>query len=405
MQRALSVAALIGAASAPARAAQPAVMWVPWTASPVPIVDSPPGEVERAVQHRCGDGDAGLQATAAWVVAQKVSGGPMPDLDAVAFVQRSAGEPHPWARVWSASARTLAVPGALAKLETWLRGGAAVEPDASVRRCGVATGRGRDGGQIVAVVAVEALADLAPLATRGRTGQWLTVEARLRVRARGGTVIVLGPTGPPRSVPTSFDGSTLRARFPLAEPGEFAVQVTADLGTGPRPVLEASVFADVEPPATPNERRAPGEEIGARDQDGTSPAMTARRRGQDEDALANMVDAARDWAGLSPLARDPVLDEVAHEHARRMASTGQLAHDVGTGDPLERLRAAGVDVRDVGENVAHSASVALSHRAMWTSPSHRANMLRRDFDRIGVGVVRDAQGQVWAVEEFSSDVW
>jgi uncharacterized protein YkwD len=64
------------------------------------------------------------------------------------------------------------------------------------------------------------------------------------------------------------------------------------------------------------------------------------------------------------------------------------------------VRAAGVAATNVGENVARAASVALAHRALWHSPSHRANLLRRDFDRIGVGVIRDAQGTVWVAEEL-----
>ena len=79
----------------------------------------------------------------------------------------------------------------------------------------------------------------------------------------------------------------------------------------------------------------------------------------------------------------------------------RLAHDVGDGDAMARLRAAGLEPDDAGENVAHAATVALAHRAMWASPSHRANMLRRDFDRLGLAVVRDDRGQVWAVEIFT----
>ena len=214
----------------------------------------------------------------------------------------------------------------------------------------------------------------------------------MRVRARGGEVVVLGPAGPPRALPTSFDGGVLRARFAPDRPGEFALQVIADVAGGPRPVLEATVFAGVDPPLLGLQgvaRAAPGDDL--------APGGLG-----DDDRLAAMITAARASEGLAPLARDPRLDAVALAHAARMARAERLAHDAGDGDPIDRLRAAGVDAYYAGENVAHGATVALVHRALWASPSHRANLLRRQFERVGVGVVRDAQGQVWAVEAFAS---
>ena len=69
---------------------------------------------------------------------------------------------------------------------------------------------------------------------------------------------------------------------------------------------------------------------------------------------------------------------------------------------IERLRVAGMDARYVGENVAHASTVSLAHRSLWASPSHRANLLRREFDRLGVAVVRDERGDAWVVEMLAS---
>jgi uncharacterized protein YkwD len=154
-----------------------------------------------------------------------------------------------------------------------------------------------------------------------------------------------------------------------------------------RPVLEATVFADVQP-APRLSRVAPGEEL-------RSAGST------DEELLARMINVARATAGLAPLARSARLDEVAREHAVRMARRGELAHELGEGDPRERLRASGGEARYTGENVAHAPTVRLAHRSLWTSPSHRANFLRRDYDRMGVSVVRDEQGDAWVVEMFA----
>jgi uncharacterized protein YkwD len=363
--------------------------WVEVTSSPVSLTGTPDDALERALLARCGAGEAGLSAPARDVVSRKLRGLPMPEAGSIAFVQRAAGEPHPWARAWAASGKSLSAEATLRALDTWLSD----DPTPALRRCGVASGAAY-GTHAIAVVAVDAFADLAPLPTRGRTGQWLTIEAKLRVHADGGTVTILGPGGSTRRVPAWFDGTTLRTRFVLDRPGAFAVQVVASTSEGPRPVIEASVFADVEPPAhpagdgeAPDDRRAP-----AAGSDDAALATT----------LASALASARSTAGEPELVRDTRLDAVARAHAERMAARRELAHDAGDGDPDERLRAAGLTARASGENVAHAATVALAHSALWASPSHRANMLRRDFDRVGLAVVRDDRGEVWAVETFAS---
>ena len=242
---------------------------------------------------------------------------------------------------------------------------------------------------MLVVIAIDALADLDPLPVRALTGEWLTVQAHVTSRARSGRVVVLGPSGEPHNVPTTFDKGLVRARFAVDRPGEVTVQVLADMPSGPRPVLEASVFGDVEPPTHPAEHAAPGEKADAGWADG-----------RDDDRIARMLLAARAESGVPPLARDARLDAIAHAHAARMAARQQLAHDVGDGTPMERLHAQSLDPREAGENVAMAATAPLAHRALWDSPSHRANMLKRDFDRIGIGVERDPQGNLWVAELF-----
>ncbi|MGD0675664.1 MAG: CAP domain-containing protein [Polyangiaceae bacterium] len=342
------------------------------------------GPVGRSALQRCGQPDEALQSTARWVLARKRTDGVMPDAEALSRTQRAFGEPHPWARAWSAQGGPIGLDATWKVLDEWL----AEEGEPRLRRCGVADGLAQDGAPLLVVVAVDALADMAPLPTRGRTGQWLTVRACLRTVAHGASVIVLGPTGPPRALRGWFDEDILTARFALDEPGEFVVQVMAEVAGGPRPVLEARIFADVEPPQ-------PGDPPPRREAD--------RHDGEsDEHELARLVSAARAAEGLRPFVVDPLLSIVARRHAQRMAQTKRLAHDAGDGSPVDRIRAAGLDVQDFGENVAHAATVAIAHEAIWSSPSHRANLVRSQFDRIGIAVVRDDRSEVWAVEELAA---
>jgi len=391
--RLLATAALAtaGAAwSAPANEAP--VEWAAWTASPRPIAmqgDARASDREAELLSRCGRGEAGLKEVATRIALDRTRGAARLDLDALTFALRSAGEPHVWPRAWVASGRALDHDATLAKLEAWGSG----FHETGERRCGVAIARAPDGTEIVVAVALDAVADLAPLPTRAHVGFFMTLDARLLVRADDPHVIVQGPGTEPRSVPSwvTMTGGVphLRASFVPDRPGAFTVQVVADPSSGPRPILEARVFADVAPPSRFEEGAAPGE-------DAPGPA------GDDAARLAAMVGRLRQLEELPPLARDARLDAMAVAHARRMMTSRTVGHDVGDGDPVDRLERLGARARLVGENVAHAASTRLAHRALFESPSHRANLLRDDFDRLGVASVSDADGSVWVAEVFAA---
>jgi uncharacterized protein YkwD len=341
---------------------------------------------EVALATLCGTEDAALTRVAREIVASRARGLGTPDPDAIVAKLRVAGAPHVRPRLIVASGRS---PLDETKLRPELASRASGVHGPS--RCGIAIAPTPHGGEVLVALRVEALADMAPLPTRARTGEWLTLEARLHVGARSAKLIVLGPHGAPRTVPTSLDPVTgvVRARFALDQPGGFTVQLVGDVAEGPRPLLEARVFADVVPTAPGEEPAAPGEEAG-----GTS---------DDASALARMVAGLRTTEGSPPLARDEKLDVLARAHADRMRDGHAVAHDMGEGDFRARFEAEGsLDARAVGENVAHAPTVALAHRALHASPSHRINLLRADYTHLGVAIARAADGSVYVCETFAA---
>jgi uncharacterized protein YkwD len=364
---------------------EPGWEWADATSSRPSAADAGMSDRESELARHCGSYEGGLRAVAKLLVERKIRGLPYLDLDGLTFAQRTAGEPHVWPRAWIVSGRALDPESTLKKLDAWR----ASFHDIGQRRCGVATGYAPDGSEVVAAIALDALADLAPVPIRVRGGTWLTVNATLLIPATGAHVVVMGPSGEPQPVPTSFDGSHVHARFDADRPGPFTAQVVADVATGPRPVLEAQVYADVEPPRATPRLAAPGEEAGA---------------GMRDEALAltSMVGALRVTEKLRPLVRDRRLDAVALAHARRMKEAHTIGHDVGDGDPAERLANAGLRAKETGENVAHAQSVLLAHRALYASVSHRENLLSGEFTHVGVGVLDDADGSVWVAEVFST---
>ncbi|HKO94588.1 MAG TPA: CAP domain-containing protein, partial [Polyangiaceae bacterium] len=242
-------------------------------------------------------------------------------------------------------------------------------------RCGIAQARAADGREAVVAVAVDALADLEPLPVRARLGQWWRLQARVLAPARSAEIVLLGPRGAPRSVPTELRPGEARAVFSLDQMGLWRIQLLLDTDAGPRPALEAWAFVDAEPSWDAAGEAAPGESLARAVPDA------------DAGALLDMLNAARRSEQRPPLRRDARLDELAQAHAEAMRQRRRTAHDVGDGSPVQRLEQAGFDARRVGENVAHARSLGRAHRALWESPAHRGNLLDAGFASVGLGVV------------------
>ncbi len=357
------------------------VTWRTATSSPrSALVD---GKVA-SLQAACGGADGALIEVAGRAARRHAEGFGLIGADELAFDLRAAGDPHVWPRAWSIAGPSLDEEDVGRRVQAWLTPWNSL----GVRRCGVARTEGANGATVIAVIAFDALADLSPLPTTARVGQWLTLDGAMLVPASSATVVLLGPRGAPKSVTVSLTGDRIHSTFSVDQPGPWVVQVLATVSTGPRPVLEAMVYAGSSPPGQFVAAAAPGEAAaqGARD---------------DDDAMLRMINAARASESLSPRVRDTTLDKLAKVHSEEMLKARLVGHDVGSGDPAARLRAAGVSAHVAGENVATASTLENAHRALWASPSHRGNLLLDQFTHVGVAVVRGPDKMVWVTEMFS----
>ena len=332
----------------------------------------------------CGAPDAALAAVADRNATRMARGEPALSADENVFFLSAAGDPHPWARAFSIVAPTLDEAFLATRLDAWSRG----VPALGARRCAIARATRADGSSVVSAIAVDALADMQPLPMSARVGEWLTLEATMLVPATGAKVVLLGPRGAPKTVLASLEGSTIRSTFAVDRAGAWLAQAVATVSTGPRPVLEATVYAGVPRATEFVEQPAPGEQA-------------ARLGTDDEDTMLRMINTARETEGLASLARQATLDRLAEEHAAEMLRAHTVGHDLGRGDPIARVEAAGIPHRRVGENVASAKTLEAAHRALWASPSHRENLLLDGYRHIGIGVVRGADGTAWVTEIFA----
>jgi uncharacterized protein YkwD len=336
-------------------------------------------------------------ALASEVARRRVRGEPELDVSELVARLRTLGGPQVWPRVWSLEWRGAGTTDPGVSFERWLDAGAHGKPS----RCGLSV-ESIGERHVAAAVVVEMLADLEPLPLEIRLGQWLRLRAHALAPAHAASVVLLGPRGLPRNVPTEFAEGQVRAVFSLDQPGLWRVQVLLDLATGPRPALEAWVFVDV--PATPAAGLVPAPGEGLTDSHGAGASLPEARM-----ALLAMLNRARGSEDRPPLIRDARLDELAQAHAEAMLKQARTAHDVGQGLPDVRLSRAGLAVQHLGENVAHAASLARVHRALWDSPAHRGNLLDGAFAVVGLGIARDDRDAdpsagVWVCELFADRV-
>lgn len=107
-----------------------------------------------------------------------------------------------------------------------------------------------------------------------------------------------------------------------------------------------------------------------------------------EARMLELVNAERTQRGLKPLQADPELVPVARAHSRDMFARGYFAHVSPEGSDLgDRLRGQKARYLLAGENLALAQSLRVAHQGLMDSPGHRANILRPQFGRVGIGVL------------------
>ncbi len=117
-----------------------------------------------------------------------------------------------------------------------------------------------------------------------------------------------------------------------------------------------------------------------------------------ERAIFDMVNRERQERGLSPLNWDEELAQRARQWSADMAAAGRLEHQ----DP-QAMQEAVDGYTALGENIFQSSAPVAAgriHVGWMRSEGHRVNVLEPGFDRLGVGVVCDESGEVWATQRF-----
>jgi uncharacterized protein YkwD len=112
-----------------------------------------------------------------------------------------------------------------------------------------------------------------------------------------------------------------------------------------------------------------------------------------ENAIAAMINNVREQNGVNAIAADGALNQVAEIRSSDLLNRNYFSHYTPEGtNVFDVMRANGVSFRYAGENLAQSAPAAAGTvegflNAWMNSPTHKANILRAQYAKIGVSMV------------------
>ena len=120
-----------------------------------------------------------------------------------------------------------------------------------------------------------------------------------------------------------------------------------------------------------------------------------------EAEMLKLVNAERAKKGLSPVKADPELTRVARAHSIDMFARGYFSHYTPEKkDPFDRMKKAGVKFLTAGENLALGRTLKICHEGLMNSPGHRANILRPQFGRLGIGILDGGRRGLMVTQNF-----
>jgi uncharacterized protein YkwD/uncharacterized membrane protein required for colicin V production len=123
---------------------------------------------------------------------------------------------------------------------------------------------------------------------------------------------------------------------------------------------------------------------------------------ESEQIMVAYINEQRSSRGLVPLVLDATLAATARAHSEDMFRQSYFGHQSLSGtSPFDRIRAAGIRYNVAGENIAYAPTVGLADEGLMRSPEHRANLLRPEFRRVGVGVMNGGFFERMFTQDFT----
>lgn len=120
------------------------------------------------------------------------------------------------------------------------------------------------------------------------------------------------------------------------------------------------------------------------------------------DEVLKLVNQERAKVGLKALTLSPELTNVATVKAKDMRDKGYFDHTSPTyGSPFDMMSKFGIKYSSAGENIAAGQKTPQEVMNSWMNSSgHRANILNKDYEQLGVGYVEGGSYGTYWVQMF-----
>lgn len=120
------------------------------------------------------------------------------------------------------------------------------------------------------------------------------------------------------------------------------------------------------------------------------------------DEVLKLVNQERAKQGLKALTLSPELTNVATIKAKDMRDKGYFDHTSPTyGSPFDMMKRFGIQYSSAGENIAAGQKTSQEVMNSWLNSSgHRANILNKDYEQLGVGYVEGGSYGTYWVQMF-----
>lgn len=173
---------------------------------------------------------------------------------------------------------------------------------------------------------------------------------------------------------------------PGDRPGPEVCLSGAGTGTTAPDRTQPDTVSGRQPDSLPGRQGSPRQASGPRPGADQPKSPAAPDLSADEQRMLDLLNTARASEGLQPLRADADLTRLARMKARDMVDKGYFDHTSPTyGTPFSMIKAAGINYRHAGENLAGAPSVDTAHSSLMNSPGHRANIMSPNYTRAGIG--------------------
>ena len=108
----------------------------------------------------------------------------------------------------------------------------------------------------------------------------------------------------------------------------------------------------------------------------------------DEKEVFDLINKQRTNNGLTALKVDGEVQRVARIKAQDMVDNNYFSHNSPIyGSPFDMLKSFGISYKTAGENIAGNSSNSEAVNSWMNSSGHKANILNKNFNYTGIGVV------------------